>query len=164
MDGNGRIGRLLITLFLVSQGILDQPLLYLSAFFEKNKNLYYDNLTRVREKNDLLHWLRYFLVGVEETARLGSYTLSEVLKLKERLENQIRLEWGRRIHSGLELLNRLFEDPVVRVKEVEKICQLSPKASGDLIQSFEKAGILHEFTGQSRNRIYVFEEYLNLFK
>ena len=71
LDGNGRIGRLLITLYLVSEKILEKPLLYLSVFFEKNKSLYYDNLTTVREKNDLLRWLKYFLVGIEQTAAIA---------------------------------------------------------------------------------------------
>lgn len=87
LDGNGRIGRLLITLYLVSEGILEKPLLYLSAFFEKNKLLYYDNLTRVREKNDLLKWLKYFLIGMEETAAKAVNTLSAIIQLKTNLEH-----------------------------------------------------------------------------
>lgn len=83
LDGNGRIGRLLITLYLVSEKILEKPLLYLSAFFEKNKSLYYDNLTVVREKSDLLRWLKYFLVGIEQTATQAVATLSNVLQLKK---------------------------------------------------------------------------------
>ncbi|MCB9050779.1 MAG: Fic family protein [Lewinellaceae bacterium] len=164
LDGNGRIGRLLITLYLVSEKILDQPLLYLSAFFEQNKGLYYDNLNRAREKSDLLHWCKYFLVGIEKTARKASNTLSEVLLLKQQLESQIHQNWGRRVQSALTLLNVLFQDPFVNVKDVEAICNLSPKAAGSLIQSFEDSGILKEFTGQSRNRMFVFEEYLGLFK
>ena len=164
LDGNGRIGRLLITLYLVSEKILDQPLLYLSAFFEQDKGLYYDNLSRAREKNDLLQWCKYFLVGVEETARKANATLAEVLQLKQSLESLIHRDWGRRTQSAITLLNALFKEPFVKVKDVESICSLSPKAAGSLVQSFVDAGVLKEFTGQSRNRVFVFEEYLGLFE
>lgn len=164
LDGNGRIGRLLITLFLVDQNILHQPLLYLSTYFEKNKSRYYDNLTRVREKNDMLHWLKYFLIGVERTAQESVDTLSKIIKLKQDLENDIHLNWGRRTQSALKLLLELFINPVVSVKNVQNICQLSKKAAGDLVERFEKSGILIEQTGQSRNRIYMFSSYLDLFR
>lgn len=164
LDGNGRIGRLLITLYLVSQKILHQPLLYLSAFFEKNKSLYYDNLTRVREKNDLMHWLKYFLTGVDETARQSSNTLSEILKLKERLETALRNSAGRRTHSALALLAHLFKGPVISVKQAAGICDLSTKAANDLVGLFAKQGILKEVSGKTRYRLFVFAPYLDLFK
>ncbi len=163
LDGNGRIGRLMITLFLVDQNILKQPLLYLSAYFERNKSHYYDNLTRVREKSDMLHWLRYFLIGIEKTASEAVNTLSEVLKLKKDIEDKIHQNWGRRSHSASILLNRLFINPIVSVKEAEEICRLSKKAAGDLVDSFEQASFLNEMTGQSRNRIFYFKPYLDLF-
>jgi Fic family protein len=164
LDGNGRIGRLLITLFLVDKDILHQPLLYLSAYFERNKSHYYDNLTRVREKSDILHWLKYFLIGVEQTAGNAVQTLSEVIKLKQRLEADIHNHWGRRTQSALKLLNHLFLQPVVSVKRVQGITQLSKKAAGDLVESFEKAEILKEQTGFERNRIFTFQHYLSLFE
>jgi len=164
LDGNGRIGRLLITLFLVDQNILQQPLLYLSTYFEKNKSHYYDNLTRVRDKSDMLHWLKYFLIGVEKTAQEAVATLSEIIKLKQKLEQDIHQGWGRRTQSALQLLHQLFLHPVVSVKIVQSICQLSTKAAGDLIDTFEKSGIVIEQTGRSRNRIFIFITYLDLFK
>lgn len=164
LDGNGRIGRLLITLYLVSEKILEKPLLYLSAFFEKNKSLYYDNLTRVREKNDLLHWLKYFLVGIAQTSEQAVETLSTILKLKERLETDITKNWGRRSSQALILLQYLFEEPIVAVKQVENICKLSKKAANELVNEFERSGILMEISGQTRYRVFVFREYLNLFK
>ncbi len=164
LDGNGRIGRLLITLYLVSKGILSKPLLYLSVFFEKDKTLYYDNLTRVREKDEMGNWLRYFLVGVAGTARQASETLSKVLALKTQLEGEIHQSWGRRTQSGLVLLAHLFRNPIADIKVVQQICDLSPKAAGDLMQCFETPGILRESTGRSRNRIFVFDQYLDLFK
>lgn len=164
LDGNGRIGRLLITLFLVEKGILHQPLLYLSAYFERHKSRYYDNLTRVREKSDMLHWLKYFLIGVEQTASKAVYTLSEVMKLKQKLEADIQTNWGRRTQSALKLLHYLFQHPVVTVKHVQEITQLSKKAAGELVDTFVEAHILKEQTGFERNRIFLFESYLSLFE
>ena len=164
LDGNGRIGRLLITLYLVSQKILHQPLLYLSVFFEKNKSLYYDNLTRVREKNDLMHWLKYFLTGMDETARQSSNTLSDILKLKEQLENAMRNAAGRRTQSALILLTHLFKEPFISVRQAEEICSLSKKAANDLVSLFAQQGILKEISGKTRYRLFLFESYLNLFK
>lgn len=164
LDGNGRIGRLLITLYLVSEGILDKPLLYLSVFFEKNKNLYYDNLTRVREKNDMIQWLKYFLVGVEETASQAVKTLGEILELKENTEKKIQQNFGKRAHSAFLLLNELFKKPVTDVKRTQATCSLSPKAANDLIAKMEDHGILKEVTGQNRNRLFMFQDYLDVIK
>ncbi len=164
LDGNGRIGRLLITLYLVSNKILHQPLLYLSAFFEKKKSLYYDNLTRAREKDDLMHWLKYFLIGMDETARQASNTLADILKLKEQLENTLRTSAGRRTHSALALLAHLFKGPVVSVKQVTGVCDLSTKAANDLVTLFVQRGILREISGKTRYRLFLFSPYLDLFK
>lgn len=163
LDGNGRIGRLLITLFLVDQKILNKPLLYLSAFFEKNKGLYYDNLTFVRTKNDMRQWLKYFLVGIAETAEKATQTLSEVLVLKARLEHLINTDFGKRSSKAAILLQHLFKKPVMHVNQVKDITNSSYKTANDLVTEFVKFGILIEMTGQSRNRVFVFEEYLNLF-
>ncbi|MDX9714193.1 MAG: Fic family protein [Dissulfurispiraceae bacterium] len=164
LDGNGRVGRLMITLYLVSKKILNQPLLYLSAFFEKNRNLYYDNLTRVREKNDLTHWLKYFLVGLDETAKQASATLSEILKLKEQLENKLRISAKRRTHSALTLLLHMFKVPIVSVKDVANVCDLTTKSANDLVSLFMTQGILKEISGKQRNRLFLFSPYLDLFK
>lgn len=163
LDGNGRIGRLLITLFLVSSGILDKPLLYLSTYFEKNKSLYYDNLTFVRTKNNMAQWLKYFLVGIEQTSTEAVQTLSRVLELKVEMEEKITNKFGRKVHSAMTLLNQLFVKPVVHVSDVKEISGLSKKAANDLVADFEEAGILKELTGQSRNRVFAFAQYLDLF-
>lgn len=164
LDGNGRIGRLLITLYMIQKGIMDKPLLYLSKFFERHKITYYDNLTRVREKNDMIRWLTFFLIGIRDTAVESADALSRVLQLKKELEERIRQEWGRRAHSASTLLEYLFKQPTVDVKQVEKICELSARAAGNLVKSFEDAGILVEITGQRRNRYYLFENYMNIFR
>jgi Fic family protein len=163
LDGNGRIGRLLIALFLVDQQILPQPLLYLSAFFEKNKGLYYDNLTFVRTKNDMLQWLKYFLVGVADTAEKTTQTLSTILALKARLEHEMLTTFGRKAKNANLLLQHLFKKPVIQIIEVQRFLEISFKAANDLVNDFIKAGILKKMKEQERNRIFVFEEYLNLF-
>ncbi len=163
LDGNGRIGRLLITLFLVDRKILTKPLLYLSSYFEKNKGLYYDNLTFVRTKHDMTQWIKYFLVGIASTAQEATDTLSNVLKLKSKQEEKINETFGRRSNSAIVLLNHLFKHPIVNVHEVQKVTKLSYKAANDLVNDFLKAKMLKEMTGQSRNRLFSFHEYLKLF-
>ena len=164
LDGNGRIGRLLITLYLVSQGILDAPLLYLSDFFEKNKTLYYDNLTFVRTKNDLGQWIKFFLVGVIQTAEKGVDTLDKIVSLKKSIEEESILLMGRRTKQGMVLFHQLFSQPVLTSKEVESMTGLSRKAANDLIKVFIEKNILKETTGYQRNRVFLFDEYMKLFR
>lgn len=164
LDGNGRIGRLLITLFLVDKQMLSKPLLYLSAFFEKNKSLYYDNLTFVRTKNDMRQWLKYFLVGVAETAENATQTLSSVLELKAHLEVEITKDFGKRANHATILLQYLFRKPVITVNQVKGLIQSTYKTANDLVSAFVRAGILKELTGQNRNRIFIFGDYLDLFQ
>lgn len=163
LDGNGRIGRLLITLYLVSSGILEKPLLYLSDFFEKNKSLYYDNLTFVRTKNDIAQWIRFFLTGVTETAENSVATLHRIIDLKTSIEKKKIMAMGKRSQQAVTLLTHLFTKPVTTVKEVRSITKLSHKAANDLVQVFIDHHILKEITGYRRNRIFAFEEYIRLF-
>ena len=163
LDGNGRIGRLIITLYLVSSGILDNPLLYLSEFFEKNKTLYYDNLTFVRTKNDLGQWIKFFLTGVIQTAENSVTTLKKITDLKASIEKERILLMGKRSKQGIEFLPRLFEKPVVTIKDVQAMTGLSPKAANDLVRAFVDQKILVETTGYQRNRVFVFDEYLRMF-
>lgn len=163
LDGNGRIGRLLITLFLIEKQVLTKPLLYLSSYFEKDKNLYYDNLTKVRTSNDITQWIKYFLVGIAQTSQKAAETLGNIIELKMKTEQFIQAEFGRRIKSALLLHNYLLEQPLVSIKDVQKTCDLSPKAAGELVNLFEEKLVLKEFTGQHRNRIFMYESYLNLF-
>jgi Fic family protein len=164
LDGNGRIGRLLITLYLVEKQVLAKPLLYLSSYFEKNKTLYYDNLMAVRSKNDLTQWLKYFLVGIATTAEEAVNTLSQIIELKKQLEETIHPQFGRKSKQAFSLLQHLFKNPILDTNEVKRETQLSFKAANDLVADFEKQGILKEITGQTRNRLFVFDAYLNLFQ
>jgi len=163
LDGNGRTGRLLITLYLVSNGILEKPLLYLSDFFEKNRSLYHDHLTFVHTKNALGDWLKFFLTGVIQTSENGVKTLKEIADLKKNIEKEIMESLGKRTKNGYTLLNGLFHKPVLTSKDVQLITDLTPKASNDLIQAFMDLHILKEKTGYSRNRIFVFDDYIKLF-
>ena len=163
LDGNGRIGRLMITLYLVSEEVLDRPLLYLSKYFEKHKDLYYDNLTRVRTHNDMLQWLKFFLVGVEQTADEAVETLTSIIKLKTDTEQIIHNYFGRRTARAMTLLQQLFKRPVVTVGRAAKICRINYRPANDLIALMCKHDILREVTGQSRNRLFMFDPYLEIF-
>ncbi|MDL5044440.1 Fic family protein [Oscillatoria amoena NRMC-F 0135] len=163
LDGNGRIGRLLITLFLVDKKILTKPLLYLSTYFENNKGLYYDNLTFVRTKDDMIQWIKYFLLGVTETAQQTTQTLQKVLALKEKLETRINTTFGRKSNSALTLLNYLFKHPIVDVREVQQATKISYKAANDLVTDFVRAKILVKDTDKRRNRLFYFDRYIKLF-
>jgi Fic family protein len=163
LDGNGRIGRLLITLYLVSSGILEKPLLYLSEYFEKNRSLYLDNLTLVRTKNDLGQWIKFFLIGVTETSEKAVSTLKNIIDLKATIEKEKILTLGKRAKHGSAFLNALFSKPTVTVKDVQTMTGLSPKAANDLVQAFITRGILKEITGYQRNRMFVFHEYMKMF-
>lgn len=164
LDGNGRIGRLLITLFLVKEKLLEKPLLYLSTYFEKRKDVYYDNLSNIRTKNDLAHWIKYFLIGVEQTATQAVNSLSEVLRLKENCEKLIRETYGRRSSSAIRLLYALLKNPYTTVDEAATVCGLTYKSANDLVKKMYDDGIVSEATKQSRNRLFVFQKYLNIFE
>jgi Fic family protein len=164
LDGNGRTGRLLITLYLVSTGVLEKPLLYLSEFFEKNKTLYYDNLTLVRTKNDIGQWLKFFLTGVIQTAENSVSTLKQITDLKASIEKDKILTMGKRTKQGSVFLHALFSKPLVTTRDVQNMTGLSPKAANDLVQVFITNGILKEATGYQRNRVFIFEDYLRLFR
>jgi Fic family protein len=163
LDGNGRVGRLLITLYLVSRGILKQPVLYLSDFFERNRQLYYDNLMRVHEKNDLRQWFRFFLVGVIETAKSSTTTFDKILKLQKKVEAQLQT-LGSRTANAQKVMAYLYQHPVVNAAKVGATAGVSPASAYKLIADLERFGILKEITGGRRGRMYTFDAYLKLFK
>jgi Fic family protein len=163
LDGNGRIGRLLITLYLVSHGLLAKPSLYLSDYFEKNKGAYYDALTRVRASNDLAHWIKMFLVAVIATAEKGKQTFKEILALRNEAEAEIS-NMGRRAKHGRQLLTLLFSQPTVNAYAITKKLRISDVAAHKLVKAFVEAGILKEITGLKRNRLFQFKRYFDLFR
>lgn len=163
LDGNGRIGRLLISLYLVHSKVLQKPLLYLSDFFEKNKSLYYDNLTFVRTKNDMSQWIKYFLEGVSQTAENSAQTLKKIIELKTDLEKNELLSLGKRTKAANEFLYLLFHSPVITSAALQNEMKISAKTANSLIEAFINLNILKERTGYSRNRIFVFDKYVKLF-
>ncbi len=163
LDGNGRVGRLLIPLYLVSQGLLQRPILYLSDFFERNRKLYYDNLTIVREKSDINQWLKFFLVGIIETAESGINTFDKIMQLQKSTEEKIQT-LGSRSANAKKVINKLYERPLTNAEKVSRIIEVSMPTAYKLIEDLERFGILKETSGGQRGRTYVFEEYLDLFR
>ncbi|MFP4467326.1 MAG: Fic family protein [Candidatus Goldiibacteriota bacterium] len=161
--GNGRIGRLLITLQFVEHKILNKPSLYLSAFFEKHKGSYYDALTLVRTTGDMEQWLRLFLSGVIETAKNGKETLETIIILRKRYEEKI-MSLGKRTKLGNRLLKTLFSSPVISINNAAEIHNITFTAASRLIKSFQQLGLLKEITGLSKNRVFILDEYMNLFR
>lgn len=162
LDGNGRIGRLMIPLYLISHGILAKPALYLSDFFERNRASYYDALMRVRTSHDLVHWVRFFLNGVTETAERGRYVFQEILKLRAQFEQDVMALKSRAQNARL-ALEFLYRQPIVSVKELSEAIHASKPTTNKIIESFVSMNILVEITHQRRGRMYVFKRYFDLF-
>ena len=164
LDGNGRIGRLLITLYLVSSGVMTKPSLYLSDFFERNRTLYYHNINNVRAKNELAQWIKFFLAGVIETSDKGVKTFKLILKLKEEIEEKKIVSLGKKLPNAKKLLKYLFKKPIITVQDIQEELRVSLPTANSLAADFEKLDILYERTGYTRNREFEFTEYLRLFK
>lgn len=162
LDGNGRIGRLLITLYLVGQGLLAKPSLYLSSYIEKRKVAYYEGLTTVRATNDIGHWIRFFLVAVLETANQGVATFRKILDLRSSVELEI-LRLGKKAVRAKDLLNFLYRKPVVSPNEVAQTLSVTHPTANRLIKDFVELGVLQEKTGFQRNRVFQFDRYLRMF-
>ncbi len=162
LDGNGRVGRLLITLYLVSKGLLAQPSLYLSDHFERNKGAYYDALTRVRIANDMNHWIKFFLTAVLETSQKGKSTFQDILKLQSALDRRI-LDLGKRAKSGRALLTLLYRKPFMTLAEISDGLNISYQTTSRLVKQFIDMDILVETTGYQRNRLFLFDRYYKLF-
>lgn len=162
LDGNGRVGRLLITLYLVSKGILKQPILYLSDFFESNRMLYYDNLMRVRTHNDLAQWFKFFLTGVIETAKSGVDSFNGIMQLQKVVDSRIQ-SLGFRSGDANKVLEYLYTKPLVDAMKVSKIINKTPASAYTLVRLLEEKKILKEITGGQRSRLYIFEDYIDLF-
>ena len=162
LDGNGRIGRLLITFYLCQQGVLRKQLLYLSDFFKKHRQDYYDRLNDFRRNDDVEGWLKFFLEGMVETSEKSVETARKIIKLRDSHLNKVA-GLGKSSEKGMTLLNALYRTPIVRVKNVEKIVSLSNPNALSLVDKFVKLGILQELTGQKRNRIFSYKDYVSLF-
>ena len=164
LDGNGRLGRLLIPLFLASEQILVKPALYLSDYFERNKTAYVDHLMAVRQGNHMREWLLFFLYGVAETAHSSIAVFKSILVLKERIDREVLPRFSvRRQGNAQQLMHYLYRHPIIDVKTITELLETTQKTAGALIEDMVSYGVLTEMTGQRRNRLFVFKEYLALF-
>ena len=163
LDGNGRCGRLLIVLQLIDAQLLNKPTFYTSTFFEKNKVSYYNSLDRVRTANDLEQWIVFFLIGIVETAQHGLKTFKAIIALPQEYDTKI-LTLGSRAKNSQKLLQRMYATPIVNARTVEKELDISFSSANRLLKSLTALGVLKETTGYSRNRLFVLEKYLNLFR
>jgi len=163
LDGNGRLGRLLITLYLVSTGILKKPALYLSDFFEKHRTHYYDNLMQARLNNNLEQWINFFLVGVIETSKSSIQVFKDIIALKSSIENDRLPKLGSRSEKGMKVLKVLFQNPIITSSLLVEELNIAHSTANRLLADFEKLKIIQEYTGFKRNRKFIFKEYFNLF-
>lgn len=163
LDGNGRVGRLLIPLYFVYKGILKQPILYFSDFLESHRTEYYDNLMLVREKDNISQWFKFFLVGIIETSKNGISTFDKILQLQKKTDIVIQ-DLGSRAGNAQKIVNFLYKKPVIRAEQVHDITGISMPSAYKLITELEKVGILQEITGGQRGRVYSFQNYLTLFR
>lgn len=165
LDGNGRLGRLMISLYLASEGLLTKPALYLSDYFERNKTAYVDHLMAVRHGDHMREWLIFFLSGVEETARAAANLFRSILALKARIDSEVLPRFSVRRQANAQLLARhLYGQPVVDIKGVAALIDSTPNTASALIADLVSHGVLAEITGQQRNRLFLFHEYLELFR
>ena len=165
LDGNGRLGRLMISLYLASEKLLVRPALYLSDYFERNKTAYVDHMMAVRQGNHLRDWLVFFLHGVEETARGSAGVFRAILALKERIEREVLPRFShRRQENAQQLMRNLYAQPVTDVKAVTALLSTTTNTAASLINDMVEQGVLVEVTGGRRNRLFLFHDYLELFR
>ena len=165
LDGNGRLGRLMISLYLASEGLLVKPALYLSDYFERNKTAYVDHLMAVRQGNHMRDWLIFFLHGVEQTARASAEVFRSILHLKEQIEREVLPRFStRRQDNAQTLMRHLYARPVVDMKAVARILETTPNTATSLVNDMVAHDVLVEITGQRRNRLFMFKDYVAPFR
>jgi Fic family protein len=161
LDGNGRLGRLLIAFLLCSEGALSEPLLYLSLYFKTHRQQYYDQLQQVRLKGDWEQWLQFFLEGVVTTAEQASSTAKRILDLFERDRRRIE-NIGRGAGSALQVHQIMRKKPIFSINHLSIQLELSRPTVSAAIKSLNTLGIVEELTGRQRDRIFVYRDYLNI--
>jgi len=164
LDGNGRVGRLLLTFLLCEGGVLQKPVLYLSCFFKANRQAYYDHLQAVRDQGDWEGWLCFFLQGVAEVSHQAAETARRILELRETHRNLITESFGYSAANGYRILETMYERPVLSVKDVQAITGTSYAAANKQVGRLAELGLLKEITGHSRNRRFRYEPYVHLFE
>jgi Fic family protein len=165
LDGNGRLGRLMIALYFASFNLLHKPALYLSDFFEKNKSAYIERLMAVRDENKMQEWLIFFLYGVKETAQNSIQVFKDIIILKERIEREVLPHFSSRRQKNIQkLMKILYQQPVLDICSTRNFLEVETNTAASLIKDLVKYKVLEEMTGKRRNRIFMFKEYLLLFK
>jgi Fic family protein len=163
LDGNGRVGRLLVTFLLTERGVLHKPVLYLSTFFKQHRQAYYEHLQAVRDRGAWEEWLAFFLRGVIEVSGEAADTARRILQLREQHRSAITTQLGRAAGNGLKVLESLFDRPIVAVGDVQKMIGTTYAAANSLVARLVTLGILSEMTGYARNRRFRYAPYIALF-
>ena len=163
LDGNGRVGRLLIAFLLVERGALHKPVLYLSHYFKQHRQEYYDRLQAVREGGDWEAWIAFFLRGVTEVSAQATETARRILSLRETLRERITAHLGGAAGNGLRVLEHLFRRPIISVNEIKTLTGTSYPAANQLVQRLAEQGVVREMTGHARHRRFRFDDYVALF-
>jgi Fic family protein len=163
LDGNGRVGRLLITFLLCQREILGKPVLYLSHFFKKHRAEYYEHLQAVRDRGDWESWLAFFLRGVAEVSTEATDTARRILALREEHRTAITDSLGRVAANGHRVLESLYQRPILTVLDVQSLTGTTYPAANQLVSRLMELGIIQEITGYRRNRLFRYEPYIRLF-
>jgi len=164
LDGNGRLGRLLITFLLTEKRLLKKPVLYLSHYFKRHRAEYYERLQAVRDAGDWEGWLEFFLRGVREVSGEATATAAAILRMREDYRARITEHLGRAAANGHRVMDRLFDHPIVTVATVRDWLGITPVGANQIVSRLEAVGLLREITGYARNRRFRFEPYLKLFE
>jgi Fic family protein len=163
LDGNGRIGRLLITFLLCEKQVLSKPVLYLSYYLKKHRMEYYERLQDIRERGAWEEWLEFFLSGIVEVSIQATETARRIIALRETDRRIITAEFGRAAGNGHRVLELLYRVPIVSVHDIRSLIGTSYPTANDLVQRFVETGILSEITGRKRNRRFMYQRYVNIF-
>jgi Fic family protein len=163
LDGNGRMGRLLITFILCHEGVLHKPLLYLSHFFKVNRLEYYEYLQKVRDDGDWESWLKFFLRGVYEVAQEATATARNIVQLRESHRNIVTTYFSRSAGLTYQLLEYLYERPIITVNGAAKVTGLSYANANRLVMKLQEYGLLHQMDKYQRNRRFIYSDYLAMF-
>jgi Fic family protein len=164
LDGNGRMGRLLITLYLVDKGLMVKPALYLSDFFEHNRSHYYDNLHRVRTHNDMGQWLKFFLAGVIETANNSIETFRNILALKQKMEKDVLPRFGIRQKKAIEMLDYLYRQPATTINILSKELKMNYGTCNRIVSDLVKANVLKDLNLGIKDRWFMWDDYVACFR
>ena len=162
LDGNGRIGRLLIPLYIQSKGMLEKSCLYISDYIERNKDTYYDMLTRVRTHNDMIGWIKFFLEAVIETSKTAKEKFRKVVELTVEMD-KIIVNLPVKSDNAKKVINVLYNEPIINRKKLCNITKIKEGTIKNIINCLLENDIIVETTGYSRNQIFTFQKYTDLF-